>query len=448
MFSVIVWAMLTTGVIAGDAPPVPPVPPVTPVTPAPPANTAPADFTRLFNGSDLAGWKGLVADPPKRAAMTPEELAAAQLLADEQIRQHWRVADGEIVNDGHGPHLCTTKDYADFELWLDWQISPGADSGVYLRGTPQVQIWDPQGGFEPAKVGSGGLYNNQKHPSLPLVKADRPAGEWNTFYIKMIGERVTVKLNGKLVVDRVAMENYWERGRPIYPSGQIELQTHGGEVRFRNVFIREISGDEANQILREEDAELFQPLFNGQDLAGWQGSGYVVEDGLLVCQPGVGGFFRSAGQYADFVMRIEFKLPPGGNNGLVIRSAPSGPLSNGIELQILDDSAAKYAKLAPYQYHGSIYGAVPAHRGYQRPVGEWNYEEVVCKGPQITVKLNGTTIVDADVSTIDKPGIAGAKGGLIRRDGHVGFLSHGDRVEFRNIVVRVLEGKGAAATDE
>ena len=416
--------------------------------PAPPANTPPAGFVPLFNGTDLTGWKGLVADPPKRAKMKPEELAEAQQQADEQIRQHWRVADGQIVADGHGPHLCTSRDYADFELWLDWKISPGADSGIYLRGAPQVQIWDPTGGYAPAKVGSGGLYNNQKHVSLPLVKADRPAGEWNTFYIQMIGERVTVRFNGQLVVDRVPMENYWERGRPIYPSGQIELQTHGGEVRFRNLFIREIPGDEANRILRQEDAELFKPLFNGKDLEGWHGGGYTFDAGILVCQPGAGGFFRTTAEYADFVMRLEFKLPPGGNNGLVIRSGPHGPLGNGIELQILDDSAAEYAKLAPYQYHGSIYGAVGAHRGYQRPVGEWNYQEVTCRGPQITVKLNGTTIVDADVSTIDKPARAEAKGGLVRRAGHVGFLGHGTGVEFRSVVIRELEVESSAAKDE
>ncbi|MCA9163975.1 MAG: DUF1080 domain-containing protein, partial [Planctomycetales bacterium] len=205
-----------------------------------PLNTPPEGFTRLFNGQDLTGWKGLVGNPKTRAAMSEQQLAEAQAKADQQMRDHWHVIDGVLVFDGKGQSLCTAKDYGDFELWLDWKITGGADSGIYLRGRPQVQIWDPVNGIDQAKVGSGGLYNNQKNPSKPLLVADRPAGEWNSFYIRMIGERVTVRLNGHLVVDDVPLENYWERDRPIYPSGQIELQTHGGEIRFRRLYIREI----------------------------------------------------------------------------------------------------------------------------------------------------------------------------------------------------------------
>ncbi len=209
----------------------------------PKLNQPPKGFVALFNGKDLTGWKGLVGDPRSRAKMSDEELAQAQAKADEVMRNHWWVEDGIIVNDGKGPHLCTTKDYGDFEMYIDWKMTPGTDSGIYLRGSPQVQIWDPVNGIPAAKVGSGGLYNNQKNPSNPLVVADNPIGEWNTFYIKMVGERVTVKLNDKLVVDNVIMENYWERDKPIYPTGQIELQTHGGRMEFRNVFIREIPRD-------------------------------------------------------------------------------------------------------------------------------------------------------------------------------------------------------------
>ncbi|NCQ27909.1 MAG: DUF1080 domain-containing protein [Armatimonadetes bacterium] len=194
----------------------------------------PEGFVALFNGKDLTGWKGLVADPPKRAKMTPEELAEAQTKADESMRPHWRVEDGVFVFDGKGQSLCTAKDYGDFELYVDWKILPAGDSGIYLRGSPQVQIWDKP------ETGSGGLYNNQKNPSNPLKVADKPIGEWNTFYIKMVGDKVTVKLNGELVVDDVTMENYWERDKPSYPTGQIELQNHGNTLWFRNVYLREI----------------------------------------------------------------------------------------------------------------------------------------------------------------------------------------------------------------
>lgn len=199
----------------------------------------PEGFTALFNGKDLTGWKGLVKDPKQRAAMTPAQLEAEQAKADERMRAHWKAVDGVLVFDGKGDNLCTAKDYGNFELYCDWKIEKDGDSGIYLRGTPQVQIWDPDvkaaGG-----IGSGGLYNNQKNPSKPLVKADKPIGEWNTFYIKMVGEKVTIKLNGQLVVDNVPLENYWERDKPLYATGSIELQNHGNTLYFRNIFIKEL----------------------------------------------------------------------------------------------------------------------------------------------------------------------------------------------------------------
>jgi hypothetical protein len=204
-------------------------------------NTPPQGFTALFNGSDLNGWKGLVADPPHRATMTPEQLAAEQVKADESMRAHWRVEDGQIVFDGKGQSLCTKKDYADFEMLVDWKIPPHGDSGIYLRGSPQVQIWEKNspGQFNPPD-GSGGLYNNQKNPRHPLKNADNPVGEWNRFRIIMVGDKVHVFLNDVLVVDDTTMENYWERSKPIYPIGQIELQNHGGPLWFKNIYVREI----------------------------------------------------------------------------------------------------------------------------------------------------------------------------------------------------------------
>lgn len=199
-------------------------------------NVAPEGFKALFNGKDLDGWKGLVADPPTRAKMSPEALAEAQAKADQRMRDHWKVVDGTLEFDGKGDSLCTIKDYADFEMLVDWKILPKGDSGIYLRGSPQVQIWDPVN----FNLGSGGLYNNEKNPSKPTVNADNPVGEWNSFRIFMAGEKVTVYLNNVLVVNNVTMENYWERDKPIYPIGQIELQNHGNNLWFKNVYIREI----------------------------------------------------------------------------------------------------------------------------------------------------------------------------------------------------------------
>lgn len=197
-------------------------------------NIAPEGFTALFNGRDLQGWRGLVADPPRRAAMKPQELEQERRKATEEALQHWTVREGAIVYDGKNNNLCTARDYGDFELLIDWKIEPGGDSGLYLRGSPQIQIWDDP-------IGSGGLYNNQKNSSQPLAKADKPPGEWNSFRILMQGDKVSVHLNGVLVVDAVTMENYWERDKPIYASGAIELQHHGAPLFFKNIFIRQIA---------------------------------------------------------------------------------------------------------------------------------------------------------------------------------------------------------------
>ncbi len=205
-----------------------------------PDNTPPEGFVALFNGKDLTNWKGLVSNPKDRAAMKPEDLAKAQAAADEKMKAHWAAKEGILVFDGKGDNLCTVKDYADFELWLDWKIEAKGDSGIYLRGSPQVQIWDPS--LEVAKgVYSGGLYNNVKGPSKPLKNADKPIGEWNTFRIIMVGEEVTVYLNGELVVDKTPLENLWERDKPIYPTGSIELQNHGNTLYFKNIYVKELT---------------------------------------------------------------------------------------------------------------------------------------------------------------------------------------------------------------
>jgi len=410
-----------------------------------------AGFEAAFNGKDLTGWKGLVADPPARAKMTPEEMAKAQAEVDALMRAHWKVVDGALFFDGQGHSLCTASDYDDFEMFVDWKIQDKGDSGIYLRGSPQVQIWDPAQWPE----GSGGLYNNQKNPKNPLVKADRPIGEWNTFYIKMIGERVTVRLNGVLVVDDVVMENYWERDKPIYPAGQIELQAHSTPLTFKNVFIRRIvSGTTGlmpepapiGETPEAEKAAGFVSLFNGRDLAGWAGdtAGYAVEDGAIAVKPDSGGNLFTDRDYGDFIFRFEFKLTPGANNGIGIRTPPQGDAAYvGMEIQVLDDGAEIYKTLKPYQYHGSIYGVVPARRGFQKPVGEWNSQEIRVQGRRVTVRLNGTVIVDADIEKASTPATIDGRDhpGLKRMSGRIAFCGHGSRVEFRKLRIKDLSGQ-------
>ncbi|HEY8506267.1 MAG TPA: DUF1080 domain-containing protein [Gemmataceae bacterium] len=202
---------------------------------APGDNTPPPGFTALFNGKDLTGWQGVVT-VKERAKLTPEQLAERQKAANEKVLPHWSVKDGVLVYDGKGNSLQTVKDYGDFELYVDWKIGPKGDSGIYLRGNPQVQIWDPADNPE----GSGGLYNNKQNPSKPSKCADKPVGEWNRFHIIMKGDKVTVFLNGEKVVDNVTMENYWERGKPLPEKGPIELQHHGNPLYFKNIYIKEL----------------------------------------------------------------------------------------------------------------------------------------------------------------------------------------------------------------
>lgn len=191
----------------------------------------------------------------------------------------------------------------------------------------------------------------------------------------------------------------------------------------------------------------FVSLFDGKSLAGWTGSldGYAVESGDLICVAGGKGNLQTEKEFSDFVMQFEFKLTPGANNGLGIRcpkQAEGNLHLDGIELQILDDTAEKYNSLQPYQYHGSVYGIVPAQKGALKPPGEWNHQEVTVQGRRIKVVLNGKTIVDADLDEATKSGTLDGQvhKGLARKSGHIGFLGHGDRVDFRRIQIKDLPG--------
>ncbi|MBW3630873.1 MAG: DUF1080 domain-containing protein [Gemmatimonadetes bacterium] len=226
-----------------------------------------AGFTRLFNGRDLSGWRGRpggggVFSPYTEANFTAEERRTKQAEWNTDRDKHWSVdvARGEIVSDGHGVHLATERPYGDFEFRVDWMLTqPCGDSGIYLRSYPQVQLWDPacptaqQHG---ANRGSGGLWNNNPdNPGRwPLVVADNPIGQWNSMAIKMVGQRVWVTLNGREVVVGQVLNNFFDRAQPLLPQGSIELQTHGSEARFRNVFVREIPEAEGRALLRSVGA--------------------------------------------------------------------------------------------------------------------------------------------------------------------------------------------------
>jgi hypothetical protein len=439
---------------------------------------APAGFETLFNGRDLAGWYGWgTRDPADLQRMSEAERAdykrksIAGGLTDAQGRDagdhleaHWKVVDGVLVNDGRGLYLTSDRDYGDFELLVEYAMQPLGDSGVYLRGIPQVQIWDwteekkfPLG----ADKGSGGLWNNTGTGKFPHKRMDKPFGEWNTLRIKMIGEQVTVWLNGEMVVDAAPLDNFFARQRkapeplpagfmpdPVPARGPIQLQTHGSEIRWRNVFLREIPADEADRELASRDAEGFVELVNGRDLANWRGAvdAYEIHAGAIRCKPGKTGDLLSADEYEDCVIRCEFRLPTAGNNGIALRTPLGGhAAADGLEIQVLDSdgynarqAAAGGKPLEPYQYHGSVYHCVGAKHGYLRPAGEWNFEQIEVRGQRIKVTLNGTKILDVDLATLDRKAIAHPPKGLDRTRGHVGFSGHNDPVEFRSFKIKRL----------
>ncbi len=208
---------------------------------------APEGFRPLFNNENLTGWYGL--NPHQGAKLEGEKLAADRKKQREEFDKHWHVDNHELVNAGTGPYATTEEEFGDIELLIEYKTVAKADSGIYLRGQPQVQIWDTtkEGGKwdRQADKGSGGLYNNPGPGKIPLVHADKPFGEWNAFRIKQIGAKTWVWLNDKLVVDGADLAPFFDKTKPLPAKGPIMLQTHGGEIRWRNIFVREIPADEA-----------------------------------------------------------------------------------------------------------------------------------------------------------------------------------------------------------
>ena len=418
-------------------------------------------YVSMFNGKDLTGWQGMIptneygeGNPFLRAKLSAKKLAAAQAKADKVMAENWVVENGNIEFVGHAyDNLCTKKKYKDFEMYLDWKIYPGqreGDAGIYLRSCPQVQIWDTARVWVGAQVGSGGLYNNQKTERIPLVIADNAVGEWNSFYIKMQGERVTVYLNGQLVVDNIVLENYWDRSLPIPTEEYIELQAHGSRIAYRDLYIHELPSQEPTQLTAEEKAQGFEMLFDGTSLHKWHGNkvDYNVKNGEIAVESRsrggswIGDLYTNE-EYADFIFRFEFKLTPGANNGVGVRSPGEGDSAYvGYEVQILDHYNDIYKGwLAPYQYHGSLYGIIPAkNRDALKPVGEWNSEEIYMKGNYIRVTVNGQVVTEGDIAEATKNGTIDGNEhpGLQRKSGYIGFLGHGDRLWIRNVRVKRL----------
>jgi hypothetical protein len=353
--------------------------------------------TSLFNGKNLDGWKVTGCEPV--------------------------VEDGLLILNGPDGWLRTNEEHGDFVLELDWRArkSEGYDSGIYIRaaepaaGKPfpaRYQINLKQGA-------EGNLLGVDGATTKGLVKP----GEWNHFKITVVGDTAELEINGQPA---------WKASGLEAADGYVGIQSEvplGGQFEFRNIELTDLD---------------YTPLFNGSDLAGWTGDtrGYAVEDGAIVCRP-IGGRLFTADEYGDFSFRFDFKMSAHGNNGVGIRSPLKGdPAYVGLEIQVLDDHSEKYAAtIKPWQAHGSIYGIVPAKRGFQKPLGEWNHEEIIAQGRHITVILNGETIVDANLDEATKDGTLDGKEhpGQTNERGHIGFLGHGARVEFKNVRIKNLD---------
>ncbi|MBN2290889.1 MAG: DUF1080 domain-containing protein [Pirellulales bacterium] len=394
------------------------------------AEKAEEGFVPLFNGKDLAGWQGGT--------------------------DGWMVKDGVLIakKDKHGI-LYTKKEYDNFVVRLEFRQEPGGNNGVGLR----APLIDLQPGFASMEV----QILDDDHPKYEKLKPVqfcgavygvaapkrghlKPPWKWNKMEIVADGPRIQVTLNGTKIndVDLSKVGPKEIHGHKLTgilrPKGYLALCGHHQHVEFRNVRIKELKPSKTDADKEKEEG--FVNLFDGKTLDGWQGNlqGHSVKNGAMVCNKKTKGKIVTKREFANFVFRFEFKLSPGANNGVGLRTPLEGDSAYvGMESQVLDDSAPVWANLKPYQYHGSIYGIFPAKRGSLKPVGEWNSEEIVCDGTKIKVTVNGKVIVDADLDTVRNGTIDGRDHpGRFRKSGFIGFLSHGHDVEFRNIRIKEL----------
>jgi len=409
-----------------------------------------SEYVSLFNGRDFDGWVGL--NPHSHVKLDGEASKALAVKEQKELLEHWKVENGEIVNDGNGPYLTTIKSYENIELTLEVKMIEGSDSGIYLRGTPQVQLWDTReeaGKWKHgADKGSGGLWNNKIHleGKDPLKHADAPIGSWNKLRILQLGARTSVWLNEVLVVDHVIMDNYWSKtGEPLPQSGPVMLQTHGAPVYWRNIQLREIDSNEAVDLLSQKSGEQQWKNITPDQVGAeqWKStSGQPFEMANGVMSGGEGIYFYAAQEFSDYQFAFKFKLEHGSNNGLLIHYPGSGDGAYGglCELQILDNDDPKYAKLDDRQYHGSAYGMKAAFRGALNPVGDWNHQIVTIAGRNITVELNGYEILRANLDEVKNFMGDKAHPGFDRKKGYVGFGGHNKPyVDFKALYIKELK---------
>lgn len=331
--------------------------------------TPPKGFRAIFNGKDLTGWYGL--NPHTAARLSGQKKEENLKQQRDEFASHWRVENGELVNDGHGPYATTEEDFGNIEVLIEYKTVAKADSGIYLRGTPQVQIWDWNQVFDPSKptrrphLGSGGLFNNQPDTlgRDPLRFADKPFGQWNQFRIRQIGARTWVWLNTRAVVEGTVMENYWDRAQPLPERGPIMLQTHGGEIRWKNIFVREISDREAETFLAA-NPQLPEPtVFNAaygphpkQVLHFWKAESDKPTPVLLFIH---GGGWMNGGRLS-------------GLNNMLIPLLQEGISVASVEYRFIPEATAD-CEVPPVK--GPLHDAAHALQFVRSKAAEWNIDK-------------------------------------------------------------------------
>lgn len=387
--------------------------------------------------------KAVVGNPETRKAMKPKALAKAQLEADAAMAQKWSLTDGILTAQANAPAIQFPKQYENFEMILDWK-TPG-EAGIAVRAIPQIRL----GGVS----GTGMLADDKG-----VADADNRPGNWNTLYVKVVDDRITVFENDVKIVENAVMTNPDMPGEPVGICGCIELIAGAAPVEFRNVYVNELPSTPVFELSAEEAAEGFEVLFDGRSLHKWTGNttNYVPLNGTIdvTAQYGGSGNLYTKKEYSDFVLRFEFRfIREGVNNGIGIRT-PMGvdAAFEGMEIQILDHDAPIYKDIKNYQQHGSVYGVIAAKRVKFPPLGDWNVEEIRAVGDRITVTVNGEVILDGDIRQACQGHNVAPDGGknnpytvdhknhpgLFNASGHIGLLGHGAGIKFRNIRIKEL----------
>jgi formylglycine-generating enzyme required for sulfatase activity/tRNA A-37 threonylcarbamoyl transferase component Bud32 len=452
-----------------QAPPTPQAPPVSTPQRAP---QPPKGFRPLFDGATLNGWRGLNPHEVLKAAL--EQKNALVQKQNQEFPNHWRVENGDLVTLGNGPYATTFESFGNIDLLLEYKTVPGADSGIYLRGTPQIQIWDTtekDTRDRRPSLGSGGLYNNAPgSPGKdPLVHADKPFGQWNLFRIRQIDSRTWVWLNEQLVVDAALWEPFWNKTKPLPEKAPIMLQTSGGEIRWRNIFVREIPDSEAREILKtsggaanlaasktdpksgsvsEKGAKFvegpWKVLFDGKTLSGWRSieteqpqPGWSVPSDALH-GAGKRSFLLTTEIFGDFELELQWRVGSNGNGGIFYwMQTGSNAKSTAPEFQ-LNDSAQ-----GDKFFSGALYHLIRETKDASNPVGSWNTARLVVRGGISEHWVNSQMVCTYDWNSPEFGELKKSQGptyGQIRR-GCIGLQSNSGDIDYKNIRIRTLEPK-------